>query len=90
MGDVSFQGRSLLATPVHIVRKFGAKAIFRGLAPCAIRDGIYVGCLLGVTPVFQKYLMEEHKFGLSAAGSCTVHTPPSIIRTRTRHLSWEV
>eukprot|EP00035_Acanthoeca_spectabilis_P024449 m.453880 g.453880 ORF g.453880 m.453880 type:complete len:265 (-) comp20566_c0_seq1:112-906(-) len=61
-------GRSLAATPIHISRTFGPKAIFRGFIPCAIRDGIYVGGLLGVTPVLQDYLIASHDFGVTSAG----------------------
>ena len=45
-------GTSLLQTPLDIVRRHGAlDGLYRGLGLAALRDSIYVGCMLGLTPV---------------------------------------
>eukprot|EP00038_Savillea_parva_P011222 m.196022 g.196022 ORF g.196022 m.196022 type:complete len:265 (+) comp19676_c0_seq1:208-1002(+) len=62
------EGTSLVRTPMLVVRRFGLSAILRGFTPCAIRDGIYVGGLLGVTPVLQDKLMAQHGLGTASAG----------------------
>ena len=61
---------------MHIARQYGGAAILRGLIPCAIRDGIYVGGLLGITPVLQDYLMDTHGFGMAAGGRSAPLPPP--------------
>merc|ERR1719336_2603056 len=52
-------GGSLAGTPVRIVNEFGASGLFRGLTPVLARDAIYVGALLGATPVLQDMLQER-------------------------------
>jgi len=61
-------GGTFLGTPARISKQYGAMSIFRGFIPCAIRDAIYVGGLLGVTPILQNYLMKEHKMSLLTSG----------------------
>lgn len=106
-GSVFFpspQGTNLIATPVKILSEFGIRGLFRGLTACAIRDGIYVGGLLGVTPVLQNWLVKEHNVGMSASGNATwlfsnVHRSGSLLHQHTTfatdsnittHLGWFV
>ena len=58
-------GRSLPSTAFSIVAGFGAgsRGLYRGLGATMMRDGIYVGGLLGITPVMQSYLMNTHNLG---------------------------
>jgi len=62
-------GGSLLSTPVRILREFGLRGLFRGLSAGIVRDGLYVGGLLGTTPLLQHHLMKEHGWNLYAAES---------------------
>ena len=61
-------GGTLFGIPAGIVRDYGFKGMFRGLMPAFIRDGIYVGGFLGVTPVLQDYLMANHNMTMTTAG----------------------
>jgi len=61
-------GGTLLSTAMRIPRDFGTAGLFRGLMPCAIRDGIYVAGLLGLTPACQDYLMKKQDFSQASAG----------------------
>merc|ERR1719198_2290166 len=60
-------GGTLPSTALRISRSYGVSGIFRGFIPCAIRDALYVGGLLGVTPVCQDYLMAQD-FSQASAG----------------------
>merc|ERR1712183_563862 len=62
-------GGTLLGVPVRIHRDFGMQGLFRGLVATTIRDSIYVGGLLGTTPLLQKYLEKEHGWGSTASES---------------------
>lgn len=73
-------GTSLLATPSRIARRFGVLSggLYRGLAIAASRDAIYVGGMLGLTPVVRRYLVREgpHCFLLLyCSPSCWTHRP---------------
>lgn len=61
-------GGSLLGTSRRILRSHGSHGLFRGLIPCTIRDGVYVGGLLGITPVVQDRLIADHGFSQAASG----------------------
>jgi hypothetical protein len=52
-------GTSVLATPALIARRFGVLSggLYRGLGIAAGRDAIYVGGMLGLTPVIRRYLV---------------------------------
>lgn len=60
-------GGTLMGTPVRIFNEYGMRGLFRGVSGTIIRDGLYVGGLLGTTPLLQAYLMREHGWGLNAA-----------------------
>jgi solute carrier family 25 carnitine/acylcarnitine transporter 20/29 len=62
-------GGTLVGTPIRIVKEYGLmQGLFRGMTAVAIRDSIYVGCLLGVTPVLQNHLHKKYDVNLTAAG----------------------
>mmetsp|Transcript_25928 Transcript_25928/g.82107 ORF Transcript_25928/g.82107 Transcript_25928/m.82107 type:complete len:283 (+) Transcript_25928:1268-2116(+) len=63
-------GTSLLATPSRIARRFGVLSggLYRGLAIAASRDAIYVGGMLGLTPVVRRYLVEDRGLPSTRAG----------------------
>mmetsp|Transcript_30707 Transcript_30707/g.99581 ORF Transcript_30707/g.99581 Transcript_30707/m.99581 type:complete len:276 (-) Transcript_30707:168-995(-) len=64
-------GTSLLQTPLDIVRRHGAlDGLYRGLGLAALRDSIYVGCMLGLTPVVRRRLIEGHELPPAAASLC--------------------
>ena len=51
-------GTGLLATPVHVLREHGWMTMFgRGLGLAMTRDAIYVGGMLGATPVINRWLL---------------------------------
>jgi hypothetical protein len=56
------KGGTLASTPAHVVKQYGlgTRGLSRGLSVTIIRDAIYVGGMLGVTPVFQGYLEKNH------------------------------
>lgn len=60
-------GGTLPSTALRISRSYGVSGLFRGFIPCAIRDALYVGGLLGITPACQEYLM-AHDFSQASAG----------------------
>ena len=60
-------GGSVINTSRRVVSEFGVQGIFRGLAPAMMRDALYVSGFLGITPLSQNYLMNEH--GMSAVES---------------------
>lgn len=62
-------GGTLVGTPLRIARQYGPVALMRGFWPCVIRDGIYTGCLLGVTPSLQNYLERERGWHSLPAGA---------------------
>lgn len=55
-------GSSFIKTPANIVKTYGlgAKGLMRGLSVTILRDAIYVGSMLGVTPLMQAWLEQEH------------------------------
>jgi len=62
-------GGSILKVPVEVVRQYGLQnGLMRGFWGTAVRDGLYVGALLGVTPVAQDYLVQNQGWSMSAAG----------------------
>jgi len=61
-------GGTLLQTPLIISRRYGTFSLLRGFIPCSIRDSIYVGCFLGITPCFQKYLIKKYEMNLTNSG----------------------
>ena len=54
-------GGSLLGVPLGVAREHGAlgSGLLRGLGPALLRDGVYVGGMLGLTPVVQRALVER-------------------------------
>jgi len=58
-------GGGLVGTPLRIGRQFGLGGLARGLGPAISRDAVYVGGMLGITPVMQQHLEQAH--GQSAA-----------------------
>lgn len=62
-------GGSLFGTPVRIMKEFGLRGLFRGVSGTIIRDGLYVGGLLGTTPMLHEYLIREQGWNEHAAES---------------------
>lgn len=62
-------GGSLVGTPLRVLRENGAgsSGMLRGLGLAVMRDSIYVGGMLGLTPVMQAYLQESHGMQQSSA-----------------------
>jgi len=62
-------GGSFLKTPVNIISNYGIarRGMLRGLLGTMGRDCIYVCGMLGVTPIVQDYLMENHGVGAKTA-----------------------
>ena len=53
------QGTSMLETPLKILRTHGVGTLLgRGLGMCAARDAIYVGGMLGFTPICYDWLLK--------------------------------
>ena len=54
-------GGSLLGTPLNIMRTHGlmGQGLFRGLGLAIVRDGIYVGGMLGLAPIAQQQLSDR-------------------------------
>ncbi len=44
----------------NVLSSHGSLMIFRGLNLAILRDGIYVGAMLGLTPVLNRYIQEEY------------------------------
>jgi len=61
-------GGTLVQTPLRISRRYGTISILRGFVSCSIRDSIYVGCFLGITPILQKYLIKDYNISLTNSG----------------------
>eukprot|EP00967_Tisochrysis_lutea_P059206 scaffold75491_cov36-Tisochrysis_lutea.AAC.3 len=63
-------GTSLFATPARIARDFGVltSGLYRGLGVAAGRDAIYVGGMLGLTPVVRRLLINEQGMHPTTAG----------------------
>lgn len=55
-------GRNFFRSVHHTVQRhgLGSRGLYRGLSPAIFRDAIYVGSMLGVTPVLQQYLERHH------------------------------
>lgn len=55
-------GGGVAATPLRVMRRFGpgSAGLFRGLGPAVSRDAVYVGGMLGVTPMVQEQLERKH------------------------------
>eukprot|EP00041_Stephanoeca_diplocostata_P012835 m.215700 g.215700 ORF g.215700 m.215700 type:complete len:174 (+) comp19110_c0_seq3:582-1103(+) len=47
---------------------FGKHGLGRGFLPAACRDAIYVGGMLGISPILQDWLMENTDWGISGTG----------------------
>jgi len=62
-------GGSLLGTPVRIMKEFGVRGLFRGVSGTIARDGLYVGGLLGITPLLGDYLARDCGWNRNAAES---------------------
>jgi len=62
-------GGTLLGTPVRVFKEYGLRGLFRGVSVTIVRDALYVGGLLGITPVMQDYLRKEQGFSPLAAES---------------------
>jgi len=62
-------GTSLLKTPAAVARSFGvfSGGLYRGLGLAAGRDAIYVGGMLGLTPLVRRHLVEERGVSDTAA-----------------------
>tara|TARA_B100000513_G_scaffold128250_1_gene57076 strand:+ start:736 stop:1818 length:1083 start_codon:yes stop_codon:yes gene_type:complete len=62
-------GGGMLGTPLRIIRDHGAAGhgLLRGLFPAAVRDGLYMCGLLGITPIVQRRLHENYGMPSSAA-----------------------
>jgi len=63
-------GGSLFSTPGRIMGVKGSKVLLRGLTTASAREGIFTMGYLGIAPVVQRKLIEEHGFG-TFAGSFT-------------------
>uniref|UniRef100_A0A7S1XNY2 Mitochondrial carrier protein n=1 Tax=Phaeomonas parva TaxID=124430 RepID=A0A7S1XNY2_9STRA len=84
-------GGSLLGTPAKLLKEFGVAAYTRGMGMTMGREGLYTMAMLGLTPVVQRYLVEERGMdkgtGLaigalgSAFFSATVTHPMDTIKT---------
>merc|ERR1712166_1062148 len=61
-------GGSMPGTIQRVARDYGLRGIFRGFVPVLVRDGMYVGGLLGVTPILQRYLMDEYEMSSLSSG----------------------
>lgn len=63
-------GGSVFHTTKNVAQKYGlgSAGVFRGLTPAMMRDSIYVGGMLGVTPVIQKFILANTDWGTSGAG----------------------
>lgn len=61
-------GGNLVETPLRLVREHGAGILLRGMWLTIAREGLYSGCVLGVTPVVQRKLMETQE-GLSPSAA---------------------
>jgi hypothetical protein len=64
------EGGSIFATLRRISLDHGTLMLFRGLTPAMIRDALYVSGFLGVTPLLQEYLMQNHEMQVLEAGFC--------------------
>ena len=56
-------GGTIVSTPARIIKKYGigTRGIMRSLGVTVCRDAIYVGSMLGVTPLLQHYFEEKHQ-----------------------------
>mmetsp|Transcript_90650 Transcript_90650/g.255962 ORF Transcript_90650/g.255962 Transcript_90650/m.255962 type:complete len:267 (-) Transcript_90650:182-982(-) len=62
-------GGTLFGTALRIFRERGIPGgLFRGLISLTGRDAIYVGGLLGITPILQDTLVERYRMNQSLAG----------------------
>lgn len=50
----------------RVAKQYGVQGLFRGFTPVAIRDAIYVGGLLGITPILQVNLCVDCCMSLGA------------------------
>lgn len=63
------RNKPLIDTAKETVTRFGlTSGVYRGFVAAVARDSIYVGGMLGVTPIIQNVLMEEHEMGISSSG----------------------
>ena len=61
-------GLSFFDTVAQIVRTGGVQALTRGLACNCARDGIFVGGMLGATPIAHRWLLHDRKRSSSGSG----------------------
>jgi len=56
-------GGSFWSTPSRIIKEYGlgSKGMLRALSVTVLRDAIYVGSMLGITPLIQKHFEEKHR-----------------------------
>jgi len=56
-------GGSFFSTPARIIKThgMGSKGLMRAISVTVVRDAIYVGSMLGVTPLLQNYFEHERK-----------------------------
>lgn len=53
-------GGSAIKNIKNMVQTYRPMIMFRGLGNAILRDGIYVGAMLGLTPILNKHLQEEY------------------------------
>lgn len=68
MVQQQFHGGSMLSTTRRLIWHHGSAIMGRGVLPTGIREGFYVSGMLGITPILQSYLIEEHQIHPQAAG----------------------
>lgn len=63
-------GKGIVSTVRSVLTRHGIgwAGIYRGILPAMLRDSIYVGGMLGVTPVVQSYLMRTTDWGITGTG----------------------
>jgi len=56
-------GGNALAVPASLYAKYGfsTTGLMRGVGPAICRDAIYVGAMLGLTPMLQRYIEQTYK-----------------------------
>lgn len=79
-------GGSLLSTVGDIGKNFGAFKVFKGTLACAIRDGIYCGCYIGLPTTIAELAQErypttcsDNSIGLRLLSSMTAGLMASVL-----------
>ena len=62
------EGGNMLKTLQRITSNHGNHIIFRGVLPAMCRDALYVSGFLGVTPLLQDYLIQNHSMSVIESG----------------------